>query len=333
MTGIEARDYRHPIGGISKEVRGIATRQHLLVSNSGPDGDGYDYCTRCGRIESVSAPEIFLSQPHALPFPNDSDSPCPGFVSKGIVLGTDFPTDIALFALQFDAPFRLPPANSETASAMRTICEALAKAACRLLEIEPGELLAEYRPALNKSGAAGALVEVFLYDTLAGGAGFSPQLASRGEELFKAALSVLEGCPEQCDASCYRCLRSFRNKLDHALLDRFVGAQLVRHVLTGEITLLNASRAVKSLSILANDLERQLSGDFQIIRGFAQSKSKAPLIVRRKANGAETLIDIQSPVAPKLPVFGTTGPAVILVDDLGIRRHLGEEVEKVVKAL
>jgi hypothetical protein len=32
-------------------------------------------------------------------------------------------------------------------------------------------------------------------------------------------------------------------------------------------------------------------------------------------------------------VFGTTGPGVVLVDDLRIRRHLGEEVEKVVKAL
>jgi ATP-dependent helicase YprA (DUF1998 family) len=128
---------------------------------------------------------------------------------------------------------------------MRTICEALAKAACRLLEIEPGEILAEYRPALNASGAEGSLVEVFLYDTLAGGAGFSPQLAARGKELFETALAFLEKCPEQCDASCYRCLRSFRNKLDHALLDRFVGSQLVRHILTGEIPPFDQSRAVK----------------------------------------------------------------------------------------
>jgi hypothetical protein len=37
---------------ITPRLRGLSTRQHLLVSNSGPDGDGYDYCTRCGRIES-----------------------------------------------------------------------------------------------------------------------------------------------------------------------------------------------------------------------------------------------------------------------------------------
>jgi ATP-dependent helicase YprA (DUF1998 family) len=177
------------------------------------------------------------------------------------------------------------------------------------------------------------LVEVFLYDTLAGGAGFSPQLVVRGQELFETALAFLEICPEPCDASCYRCLRSFRNKLDHALLDRFVGAQLVRHILTGEVPPFNEKRAVKSLTILANDLERQLSNNFQIVRGYEQVGSKAPLIVRRKSDGNETLIDLHSPVAPTLPVFGTTGPGVILVDDLRVRRHLGEEVEKVVKAL
>lgn len=316
---------------ITSHLRGLATRQHLLVSNSGPDGEGYDYCTACGRIESSSSPAMLLSQPHSLPYPNDNDPPCPGFVSRGIVLGTDFPTDIALFALRFDAPFLLPPANSETASAMRTICEALAKAACRLLEIEPGEILAEYRPALNEKGAAGSLVEVFLYDTLAGGAGFSPQLAARGRELFETALAILEKCPEQCDASCYRCLRSFRNKLDHMLLDRFVGAQLIRHVLTGAITPFDPKRAVKSLSVLANDLERQLSGAFDVIRNFEGNGS--PLILRRKSDGSERMIDIQSPVAPGMPIFGTTDGMRLLVDDLRIRRHLGGEVERIRNAL
>ncbi|MEQ8348872.1 MAG: DEAD/DEAH box helicase [Sneathiellaceae bacterium] len=314
---------------ITSHLWGLATREHLLVSNSGPEGEGYDYCTRCGRIESSSSPEILLSQLHSLPYPNDNDPPCPGRVSRGVVLGTDFPTDIALFSLRFDGPFRLPPANSETASAMRTICEALAKAACRLLEIEPGEILAEYRPALNESGAAGTLVEVFLYDTLAGGAGFSPQLAPRGKELFETALAILEECPENCDTSCYRCLRSFRNKLDHGLLDRFVGAQLLRHVLTGAVASFDRGRARRSLSLLANDLEHQLSGSFEVIRNFDAGDSDSPLILRRKSDGGETRLDIQSPVAPGLPVFGKPDPTVILVDDLRVRRHLGDEVESI----
>lgn len=314
---------------INSNIRALATRQHLLVSNSGPDGEGYNYCAKCGRIESVTSPELNLTQSHPLPYPNDDDPPCPGRVSKGVVLGTDFPTDIALFSLRFDRPFRLPPANDETASAMRTICEALAKAACRILELEPGEVLAEYRPALNESGAAGSLVEVFLYDTLAGGAGFSPQLAPRGIELFETALVIMEECPEHCDASCYRCLRSFRNKLDHSLLDRFVGIQLVRHLLTGSAVRFDPARSESSLTTFADDFERQYGDEFTVGRHFGDASVPAPILLTRKADEDRRWIDVCSPVAPAVGALGTGDPLNVHVDDLRIRRHLGGEVQRI----
>jgi hypothetical protein len=121
---------------------------------------------------------------------------------------------------------RLPPGQYPTEVALRTASEALAKAGAKLLEIEPGELLAEFRPALTKAGTAGLEAEIFLYDTLPGGAGFASQLASRGVEFFRLALNLMKTCPEDCDASCYRCLRSFKNKFEHSLLDRHVGADV-----------------------------------------------------------------------------------------------------------
>jgi len=133
---------------------------------------------------------VNLRQPHGLPYPNDNEPNCPGAVSRGVVLGVEFVTDIALFSLSLSAPVRLPPPNAETASAMRTICEAVAKAASQLLEIEPGEILAEHRPALDDSGAAGTVVELFLYDTLAGGAGFSPQMA-RIQSIGKSSRAMI----------------------------------------------------------------------------------------------------------------------------------------------
>src|SRR5438874_3581783 len=56
---------------VGSRVRAFPTRKHLLVSNSGPDGEGYDYCTGCGRIEAVVDPEVNLSQPHTRPHPSD----------------------------------------------------------------------------------------------------------------------------------------------------------------------------------------------------------------------------------------------------------------------
>jgi ATP-dependent helicase YprA (DUF1998 family) len=324
-------------GGIilNPRLSSLEARPRLLVSNSGPDSEGYYYCTKCGRIESVSAPVDDIRQPHPLPYPNNNEPPCDGVPWRGIVLGADYPTDIALFSLRLEPPFRLPPANSETLSAMRTICEALATAASRLLEIEVGEILAEYRPALNSdAGAAGTLVEIFLYDTLAGGAGFSPQLAARGLELFQTALDILEGCPEGCDSSCYRCLRSFRNRLDHALLDRHVGAQIVRHILTGDTPAFAPGRAAMALTVLSDELERQYGGHFEIVRALdAIPAVKAPLIVRRPSDGSEALIDIHSPVARSIPIFGTRDPSAIIVDEQMVRRHLGAVVERISLAL
>ena len=117
---------------VGERIRAFPTRKKLLVSNTGPDGEGYNYCVACGRIETPVDPEVNLFQPHSRPYPTDEEGLCPGRVSNHVVLGTDFITDIALFSLPLDAPFRVCPGNDETASALRTMCEAVAKAACRL---------------------------------------------------------------------------------------------------------------------------------------------------------------------------------------------------------
>ena len=244
---------------INDRVRILADRQHLLVSNTGPKKDGYTYCTSCGRIESSHEREPKLNDAHRKPYPEkDSKTVCEGVnPTRHLVLGTDFITDIALFSLSVEPPLSLRPGHSSTNVALRTVSEALAKAACQLLEIEAGELMAEFRPALTPEGKRGSEAEIFLYDTLAGGAGFSRLLADRGEELLKKALVLLKACPEVCDASCYRCLRNYKNKFEHSLLDRHVGAELLEYLATGRRPGFNAERLRGSTVLLYHDLLRQ----------------------------------------------------------------------------
>lgn len=309
-------------------------RDHLLVSNSGPEREGYTYCRFCGRIEAATSPDWNLSQPHPFPTPQNSDEQCQGqAVSRHVVLGGDFRTDIALFSLKLDPAFRLLPALSETHVALRTVCEAMSAAACQLLQIEAGEILAEYRPALNEGGAQGVLTEIFLYDTLAGGAGFSPQMVSRAQELFQKALGILEGCPGQCDTSCYRCLRTYRNKLDHAALDRFVGAQLLRHVMFDVAPQFPKARAAASLELLAKEVERFFGASCKVERSYADQPSIAPLVITRIQDGKLTLVDVHSPIAPNLRVFGSTAAGVEVISELKLRRHLPDAVAQVVKAI
>ncbi|MGE3709553.1 MAG: Zn-binding domain-containing protein [Hyphomicrobiaceae bacterium] len=324
---------------VGDRVRGFPTRRNLLVTNAGPEGEGYHYCVACGRIEAVTDPELNLRQPHDRPYRTDETELCPGRVSGNVVLGTDFITDIALFSLPLAAPFRARPGNDETAMALRTVCEALATAANRLLQIETGEILAEYRPALTESGAEGLEVEVFLYDTLAGGAGFAPQLVDRGAVLFERALAILESCPENCDASCYRCLRSFRNKLDHRLLDRKLGAQFLRHVLYGGYPAFSPDRVRSSLDLLCEDLSRQFSATHtfsrDVLRNLPNGRTvEVPILVSNRSTNRELWVALSSPLAPEVPVHddlrGLADDAnVLCIDDVLVRRNLPRAISLV----
>ena len=275
----------------NERIRGLETRRHLLVSNTGPQQEGYTYCVKCGRIEASNTPLPILAAPHHKPFPDDDDKQmCDGVSpTRHLVLGTDFITDIVLFSMRVAAPLKLKPGHYATDVALRTVSEALAKAACQLLEIEPGELMAEYRPALTPAGKSGLEAEIFLYDTLPGGAGFSTQFANRGCELFERALDILRICPEDCDASCYRCLRSFKNKFEHRLLDRHVGVELLEYLLTGQNPGFNEHRLKSSGALLYNDLLRSDEGTVQfqanVVVQYDKGKSvEVPILADYQGN-------------------------------------------------
>ena len=195
---------------VNPRFRGLPFRRHLLVSNVGPRGEGYRYCTNCGRIEAMTEPHSVLTGPHRRPYPTDpGQETCRGRSVENVVLGAKFVTDIALFSLQVDAPMNLAPGTYSSNIALRTVSEALARAATDLLGIEPGEILAEYRPAMSADASSALCAEIFLYDTLPGGAGFSSAIPARAEELLVKARDLLANCPEKCDyvLSLPACLR------------------------------------------------------------------------------------------------------------------------------
>ena len=234
------------------------TRQHLLVTNRGPREEGYTYCTKCGLIEPTANPKGTVGEAHRKPYPDLKEPMCPGGgATKGLVLGTDFITDVLLVAIRVDAPITLMPGVLATDVALRTICEAVTNAACARLELEANELQAEYRPALTPEGRAGLEAEIYIYDTLPGGAGFAKRVGDIGLPIFEDALKLLETCPDRCDRSCYRCLRGYKNKFEHDLLDRHLGASLLRFALLGAAPTLDAARLDRSTELLFQDVERQ----------------------------------------------------------------------------
>jgi len=246
---------------VNERVRIFPARDQLLVSNLGPAHDGFEYCVRCGFIESSHAPSGVMAGNHMKPYPDPKDQRCPGFVSHHVVLGTDFYSDVALLSVSFRHQIRLPPGGSVTVVALRTLAESLARAATEsVLEIESGEIVAEYRPALTEAGVRGEEAEIFLYDTLPGGAGYSREVAKDAEMLLQAALERMGDCEGNCDSSCYRCLRTFRNRPDHPQIDRHVGHALLSYLITGELPPFNAERMRSAQDLLRCDLQRSLDG-------------------------------------------------------------------------
>lgn len=320
---------------VNERVRVLRERKHLLVSNTGPKRDGYSYCVKCGRIEASSDPTPLLAAPHRKPYPDEKQPTCEGAgTTRHIVLGTDFITDIALFSMDVTPPLRLLPGHYPTDVALRTVSEALAKAASQLLEIEPGELMAEYRPSLTPEGREGLKAEVFLYDTLPGGAGFASQLVDRGTELFQRALRLVEMCPENCDASCYRCLHSFKNKFEHRFLDRHVAADLLQYLLTGTLSEFDEKRLKDSTALLYRDLLRQGDGSVDFKAGATVSlKSigniEIPILATRK-NGERFAIALSGPLTTDHPAAPsirdlhkkTSDITAIVINELLVRGNL-----------
>ena len=330
---------------VNERVRVLASRKHLLVSNTGPRSDGYTYCTKCGRIEATAAHSDQLHGTHLKPYPDDDDKRNCDSINpvRHLVLGTDFITDIALFSLRVASPISLKPGHTSTVVALRTVSEALAAAACRLLELESGELMAEFRPALTSAGTEGLEAEVFLYDTLAGGAGFSTQLTESPLELLQAALGLLISCEEGCDASCYRCLRSFKNKFEHSLLDRHIGAQLLRYLIDGELAEFSRSRLASSTTLLCGDLERQavdgMRFDLDAPVQTAGATIIAPILATTK-DGRQFVIALSDPLTPHHPAevsiaaLDSSGELPVIVEnELIVRGNLPAATRRIMTGL
>ncbi|WP_218139322.1 DEAD/DEAH box helicase [Propionibacterium cyclohexanicum] len=329
---------------VTDRLEQIYRRDRLLVTNTGPGNEGYTYCTRCGLIEPTKGATGIVLGPHPKPYPDERHPDCLGSAStRGLVLGTDFISDVLLVRLKVENPITLRPELLSTQVALRTVAEALTIAAAGELDIDASELQAEFRPALTPAGNHGLEAEIYLYDTLPGGAGFTRRVYGYGISIFRKALERLENCPADCDASCYRCLRSFRNRFEHGLLDRKVGAALLRYVLDGTMPTLGAERISQSIDRLLADLQcREIEG-IEFFRDHPVVVSglgtiTAPILARGK--GRDYIFYVQSPLTRDQPPTRELwdakefdGVSVYPVDDMVVMRNLPVATNQVLERL
>jgi hypothetical protein len=259
------------------------------------------------------------------------------------VLGTKFISDVLLVSVTVEPPLTLRPGFVATEVALRTLCEAITIAATQRLDIERDEVQAEYRPALSPGGHQGLEAEIYVYDTLAGGGGFARRIRDLGAAVYEDAIRLLENCPAGCDRSCYRCLRSFKNRFEHNRLDRHLGASLLRHLVTGEPAPLAESRIRQAADRLYADLSRQgLDGvDFKrdaSIEVPGLGDITAPILV--ETAGRQVVVAVHPPLTPDHPTderlreakeFGSV--PVVTVDEIHVALNLPDASKRVIDAI
>jgi hypothetical protein len=187
----------YPLITLTKATPGL-----MAVLCEGRRGEGFYICGGCG------AGFRKRQKAHKTPYGQD----CRGTLEQ-VSLGHEFVTDV--LQLQFH-----PKYNDDIESVWfaYSLAYALVEGAAEILDVPSNDL-----SATVAHGEQHPVPPIILYDNVPGGAGLVARLESKNvlKTCLETALIKVSGnckCPES--ASCYGCLRSYRNQFAHQYLQR-----------------------------------------------------------------------------------------------------------------
>jgi len=299
-----------PVAGGISQYLGYSESWEVVVTNQGPRDQGFRVCRRCGAIEPSTEGRL-TGAAHRQPFPSarGMSEPCPAPELDTVCLGTKFRTDVLLMRFMLPADQAAPPGapNNVFAISASSLATAMALAATLVLEIEADEVIAGYRSSIVNAAGQRA-VEIFLYDQLAGGAGYVVELSARIGELLEATRAILSHQPwagrtpqPPCDRACYGCLLSFKNSFEHASLDRLLALDLLDAAASGAPAAVGPARTARALDALERWL--RLLGRGEVAREVTIDGVLAPLSVRRP-DGRYVVPALCHPFSPDQPDDG-----------------------------
>lgn len=198
------------------------TNQRMIMMNKGDADKGFMICRDCGAAFPGDESKVLSSieRPYKLKFINKT---CKHPDTINTNIGFDFVTDMLVLEFALDRT----KIDTEHESlwlyrAAVSFAEALRLAASHILDIEFTELVTGYRIRKNE---VGVFVDIYLYDNLSSGAGYSVNVANEIQSLLDSTETILMGC--QCNSACHNCLKHYRNRHLHGILDRQSALQLL----------------------------------------------------------------------------------------------------------
>lgn len=134
--------------------------------------------------------------------------------------------------LPLSRPLRFDPVQpterQPVADALQSLAEAFVLGISQELDIDIREINAGFRFIRQGDDH---LADIFVYDTLSGGAGYATQAGELFSGVMTRAETLLSRC--KCSASCDKCLRHYGNRFHHSILDRHLALDLLRFIRDG----------------------------------------------------------------------------------------------------
>ena len=166
---------------------------------------GYPVCLVCGQSRSPLA-----SQADRDKFATEHEERCHQRVES-----TGFFADVVADVLTFSSCLNREEGFS--------VVEAIRMGASQILDMEIDDL-----QIVSVSQPGEEMVDLLLYDPMPGGSGLIDQLLMRWQEVWTAAIEIVERCPSTCETSCPDCLQTFRNAYTHRHLNRRTASDSLR---------------------------------------------------------------------------------------------------------
>lgn len=225
-------DDMRPVPGCKNLRMASRENQRIIMLNTGLDNSGFMVCKDCGaampgKDASVLAPDK-IKRPYKTRY---GLRECRHADVINVNLGYDFITDMLVLEFALDATSLniQQKDNPWLNRAAQSLAEALRLAASKKLDVEFTELVTGYR---LRTGADTSYVDIYLYDSLSSGAGYSAGIASSLNEILSDTAKLLSDC--DCGSACSKCLKHYRNQHVHGMLDRFAALELLRWGIEGK---------------------------------------------------------------------------------------------------
>ena len=247
-------DEMESINGYRNIRKASRTNQRIIMLNRGDSDHGFMICKDCGAAMPGDESHVLdkIQRPYKSKFARTS---CRHSNAINVNLGYDFVTDMLVLEFAIDrSQIETKRVNNPWLNrAAQSLSEALRLSASKTLDVEFTELVTGYR---LREGTQMSYVDIYLYDSLSSGAGYSVSVSSLIESLLNQTEILLTEC--DCEGACYKCLKHYRNQYVHGILDRYAALDLIRLGKNGEkakeLSFITQERLLNPLTLILKQI-------------------------------------------------------------------------------